>query len=165
MIATIAFVLLFVLLGLSIVFVAFGGGATGAREQLLHSQTPLGRKVAFASVAVLVVIFGIALPFVLGVDNADNQSKAAPGGIDLTSAQQHGREVFARNCATCHTLAAAKAVGRVGPNLDQLRPPAVLTLDAIKSGRARGQGQMPAGLIDGQDAKDVASFVAAVAGR
>jgi mono/diheme cytochrome c family protein len=56
-------------------------------------------------------------------------------------------------------------VGKVGPNLDQLRPPKALILDAIKNGRARGQGQMPAGLVDGQDAQDVADFVAKVAGR
>ena len=53
----------------------------------------------------------------------------------------------------------------MGPNLDQLRPPKALILDAIQKGRARGQGQMPAGLVDGQDAQDVAAFVAAVAGR
>ena len=37
--------------------------------------------------------------------------------------------------------------------------------DAIKNGRARGSGQMPAELLDGQDAQDVANFVAQVAGR
>ncbi|MEA2255541.1 MAG: hypothetical protein QOG35_1586, partial [Solirubrobacteraceae bacterium] len=49
-------------------------------------------------------------------------------------------------------------------NLDNLHPPRALVLDAIEQGRARGQGQMPAGLVDGQDAKDVAAFVVAVAG-
>ena len=29
-------------------------------------------------------------------------------------------ELFGENCAVCHTLAAANAVGKVGPNLDQL---------------------------------------------
>ena len=37
--------------------------------------------------------------------------------------------------------------------------------DAIKNGRARGAGQMPAELLDGQDAQNVANFVAQVAGR
>ena len=68
-------------------------------------------------------------------------------------------------CATCHTLKASNAVGKVGPNLDVLHPPKGLILDAIANGRARGQGQMPAGLVDGQDAQDVAAYVAAVAGR
>jgi mono/diheme cytochrome c family protein len=79
--------------------------------------------------------------------------------------------VFADRCATCHTLRAANAVGKVGPNLDTLisgvaengRKPFIL--DAVEKGRARGQGQMPAGLVDGQDAQDVAGFVANTAGH
>ena len=73
--------------------------------------------------------------------------------------------MFKQHCATCHTLAAANAVGKVGPNLDQLRPPPALIKDAIAKGRARGQGQMPAQLVTGQDANNVAAFVAKVAGR
>ena len=53
----------------------------------------------------------------------------------------------------------------VGPNLDDLRPATALTLDAINKGRARGQGQMPAQLISGPDAQDVAKYVATVSGR
>ena len=37
--------------------------------------------------------------------------------------------------------------------------------DAITNGRARGSGQMPAGLLEGQDEQNVAQFVAKVAGR
>ena len=32
------------------------------------------------------------------------------------------RELFAQRCKNCHTLAAAKATARVGPNLDDLEP-------------------------------------------
>ncbi|WP_326924500.1 c-type cytochrome [Capillimicrobium parvum] len=85
--------------------------------------------------------------------------------MDLTNAQAHGRELFTHNCATCHTLAASNAVGLVGPNLDNLRPNEALVLNAIHQGRARGQGQMPANLVTAQDAKDVAAYVSAVAGR
>jgi mono/diheme cytochrome c family protein len=38
-------------------------------------------------------------------------------------------------------------------------------LDAIAKGRARGQGQMPSGLIQGQDAQNVAAYIAKVAGQ
>jgi hypothetical protein len=38
-------------------------------------------------------------------------------------------------------------------------------LNAIQLGRARGAGQMPADIYTGQDAKDVAQFVSAVAGQ
>jgi mono/diheme cytochrome c family protein len=80
-------------------------------------------------------------------------------GSKFNASERNGRQLFAQNCSTCHALAAANAVGRVGPNLDQLKPPKALVLDAIKNGRARGVGQMPAGLVQGQDAQDVAAFV------
>ena len=53
----------------------------------------------------------------------------------------------------------------MGPNLDDLRPPKELVLDAIENGRSRGNGQMAAGLYTGQDAEDVAAYVAKAAGQ
>jgi mono/diheme cytochrome c family protein len=164
MIATIAIVVGFIVLGLAVVFVAFGGGASGAREQL-HSQTRIGRRVSFVAVGLIIVVFGFVVPALLLENNAESQSKSAPGGVDLTEARAEGRELFVKNCATCHTLKAANAVGKVGPDLDAMRPPVELTINAIKEGRARGQGQMPAELVDDEDAKKIASFIAAVAGR
>ena len=73
--------------------------------------------------------------------------------------------MFAERCRNCHTLKAANAVAQVGPNLDDLRPPKGLVLDAIKNGRSRGNGQMAAGLVEGQDAEDVAAFVAKAVGQ
>jgi cytochrome c553 len=163
-IASAALIISFLVVGLTVAFLAFGGGPAGARERL-QSQTRTGRKIAFTGVAAVVVLFGVAIPILLGINNSENQSTAAPGGIELTEAQVQGRELFAANCATCHSLRAANAVGRVGPNLDTLRPPKELTLDAIKNGRARGRGQMPAALLDEQDARKVADFIARVAGR
>jgi mono/diheme cytochrome c family protein len=164
-IAAIAFIVLFVVLGLIVLFFAFGGGtARGARENL-HRQSRAGRRVAGISVAAIIIAFGIAIPVLTGLDNHHSESRQAPGGVDLTAFQQEGRHLFARNCSTCHTLNAANAVGKVGPNLDQLRPPKALVVNAIDMGRARGQGQMPAQLLTGQDVQKVASFVAATAGR
>ena len=164
LVAAAAFAIGFVLIGLSVVFFAFGGGVKGARSNL-HRQGPAGRRTALVVTGVVTVLFGIAIPAVVIAANNHHQSKQAPGGVALSAYRQDGRKIFARNCATCHTLAAAKAVGKVGPDLDELRPPKSLVLNAIKLGRARGQGQMPAELIDGQDADKVASFVAATAGR
>ena len=164
MIATAAFVLAFLVIGSSVVFLALGGGPKGARENL-HRQGRGGSRFAITLTLVIVVAFGVGIPIAVIAANSDNQSKQSIGGVKLTASEENGRRVFAKNCSTCHTLSAANAVGKVGPNLDQLRPVAALTLDAIKNGRARGQGQMPAGLIDGQDAKHVAAFLAAAAGR
>lgn len=165
MVATIGIILLFVVTGLGVVLLAFGGGASGAREQILHSQTPIGRRVAFAVVVLVTLVFGIGVPALLMSHNATSQANSSIGGVDLNDSQVEGRELFAEHCATCHTLKAAGAVGKVGPNLDAMRPPAVLTVDAIAKGRARGLGQMPAELVDSVDAKKVAGFIAATAGR
>ena len=56
-------------------------------------------------------------------------------------------------------------MGKVGPNLDQLHPAKAIILNAIATGRARGNGQMPAGLVVGEDAQNVANYVSAVAGH
>ena len=95
-------------------------------------------------------MIGIGVPLLVAVSNSENHAKRGAGGVDLTASQTEGRRLFAEKCATCHTLAGSAAVGRVGPNLDTLNggnlKPAFV-LDAIEKGRARGAGQMPAGLL------------------
>ncbi len=54
---------------------------------------------------------------------------------------------------------------RVGEDIATAAGRKALVLNAIEEGRARGLGQMPALLYEGKEAEDVASFVAAVAGR
>jgi mono/diheme cytochrome c family protein len=164
MIAALVLVLAFVALGLAVVFVAFSGGPRGVgRSKGRPSRT--GRRVVVVGVAIVVAGLGVAVPLAVGLVNGDDHAKNAPGGVDLNAAEVSGRTTFAKYCSTCHTLKASNAVGKVGPNLDVLHPPKGLILDAIKNGRARGQGQMPAGVVDGQDAQDVAAYVAAVAGQ
>jgi mono/diheme cytochrome c family protein len=163
MIAAVIFVLAFLVLGLSVIFFAFSGRA-GARYRR-DAPTRAGRRFVAVMVTLVILALGVAVPLAIGVVNGTDHAKNAPGGVDLNAAQTGGRGVFSKYCATCHTLKASNAVGKVGPNLDVLHPPKGLILDAIAKGRARGQGQMPAGLVDGQDAQDVAAYVAAVAGR
>jgi cytochrome c551 len=163
MVAAVIFVLVFLVLGLAVVALAFSGRA-GVRYRR-GAPTPAGRRFVALVVAIVVVGLGLAVPLAIGVVNRNDHAENAPGGVDLSASQAAGRSVFAKYCATCHTLKASNAVGRVGPNLDVLHPPKGLILDAIAKGRARGQGQMPAGLVDGEDAQDVAAYVAAAAGR
>jgi cytochrome c553 len=160
-ITTLAFVIAFVVIGLAVVAAAFGGRRDGERAP---GPTRRGRKVVAILVGGVVVVLGIVVPALVLAAGRDHSEKA-PGGVELTKAQTDGRDVFKDRCATCHTLRAANAVGKVGPNLDQLRPPAQLILDAIEKGRARGQGQMPAQLVTGEDARNVAAFIGEVAGR
>ena len=119
--------------------------------------------------------FGIVLPIVFLLGNRNNAS-AQVGGIKLTAAEKRGRELFGQHCGLCHTLAAANAVGKVGPNLDVIQPTAQLVLHTIMNGCLQnppsgsqeaclGEGTMPADIVQGVDATDVAQFVAKVAGN
>jgi mono/diheme cytochrome c family protein len=158
--STLLFVLFFVLLGLGTVLVAM---RSGGRGPLFDPNKRGGRRAVAWFTALTVVVLGIAVPVAVGVDGSNRKEEAAP--VKLSAQEVRGRQLFNPTCSQCHTLSASKAVGRVGPNLDVLRPPARLVEDAILKGRYRGQGQMPDKLFEGQDAKAVAAYVAKVAGR
>jgi mono/diheme cytochrome c family protein len=160
----IVIILLFILIALTVVAIAMSGGPHGLRAAVQTQSRP-GRKAIGLLLTLIIVGIGVAVPVVLAFGNADNHARDVPGAPRLTAQQEEGRVLFAQNCSNCHTLRAANAVGKVGPNLDQLRPPAALVADAIVHGRARGMGQMPVGIVQGPDVQKVASFVAAVAGR
>ncbi len=85
-----------------------------------------------------------------------------------------GKQLFVAKCGACHTLSHAQTQGTVGPNLD----------DAFRQDRADGvkgaaiqglvdgwirypniQGVMPGMLYKGQQAQDVAAYVALVAAQ
>jgi mono/diheme cytochrome c family protein len=155
-------VIVWVVLGAGVVLVAMSATRKPHSEDERGSRA--GRLAFGVGLTLLVILGAIAIPAVVMIDNSDSNAEAK-GGVDLTAGEVRGREMFAANCSVCHTLSASNAVGRVGPNLDVLQPPKALVLDAIKNGRARGVGQMPADLLSGQDAQDVADYVAAVAGR
>jgi mono/diheme cytochrome c family protein len=160
---TLIFVLFWVLLGLGLLIVALSGG-TGGALQRLQTQSRGGRKAAIVLFAVAFIVLGFGIPAaVIAAINSRNDIPSA-NVSNLTPAEQHGRELFGQSCALCHTLKASNAVAQVGPNLDQLRPPKSLVLDAIHNGRARGNGQMAANLYTGKDADDVASYVAKAVG-
>lgn len=146
------------------VVVVLVGMAATRRRRAAGKPSKASSRAFAVGMAVLFVGLGVAIPVAVMFSNSDADANAR-GGVDLTSAQVEGRELFARYCSTCHTLAASNAVGKVGPNLDRLRPTEELTLNAIEEGRARGMGQMPAEVVTGTDAQDVASYVAAVAGH
>jgi mono/diheme cytochrome c family protein len=161
--STLIFVLVWVLLGLGLLLVAFSGGPGGAVQRLM-SQSRFSRRFAIAIFVVALAVLGVGVPaaVIAAVSNDDSIPEA--NVTQLTEAEQRGRELFGRRCANCHTLQAANAIATVGPNLDELRPPRELVLDAIANGRARGNGQMAADLYTGQDAEDVAAFVAKAVG-
>jgi len=150
----------FIVLGLGVVLTAMRGGPRGVRDTLeVGRRRPL--HVAEFAVAGAIALFGLAVPAIVLLGD---QASAGPGGSKLSADNQEGRLLFAERCATCHTLKDAGAVGKVGPSMDVLQPPAALTLNAIKQGRA-GKGQMPAQLLEDDEAKKVARYLVDVAGR
>ncbi len=101
----------------------------------------------------------------------------AVGGCNVkhpTSNLISGKVMFQKACGSCHTLSHASTSGTTGPNLDDaFRQDKT---DGVKQTSIQGlidswirypntQGVMPAGLVTGQDAQDVAAYVAAVAAR
>ena len=159
--AAIAFLSFFIALGLAVVLVAMRGGPRGVRDTLERGRRRPLHIGEFAVVGAI-VLFGLVVPAIV---ITSDQAAAGPGGTTLSANLQEGRVLFNERCAVCHALEDAAAVGRVGPDLDVLAPSVALTLNAIEEGRARGQGQMPAKLYEGEEAEAVAAYVAAVAGR
>ena len=105
---------------------------------------------------------------------------AAVSGCDLqeNADTEAGRNLFIANCGTCHYLKEAGTTGNVGPDLDASFAAArndgmdqdtiegVVT-DQISHPRQTDPDNptyMPAEIVTGQDADDVAAYVASVAG-
>lgn len=90
----------------------------------------------------------------------------------------HGKELFLAttksgfSCASCHTLADAKSTGTIGPDLDNAFSSdkqqgfSLQTMrDIVRGQIAYPEAPMPANLYRGQDARDIATYVAQCAGN
>jgi mono/diheme cytochrome c family protein len=100
-------------------------------------------------------------------------------GRDTNGDPSNGKRLFSTaakpsepSCASCHTLADAKSQGTVGPNLDDALSSdktqgfSTQTLtDVVRGQIAYPEAPMPANLYRGQDARDVAAYVAKCAGN
>jgi mono/diheme cytochrome c family protein len=158
-VSTIVFVAAFVVLGLGTLLFAMSGGR-GGLGAVLYSQTRGSRRFATFAFIVSLLVLGIAIPAAVIAAVEDKNDIPHAGVTNLTAQEKHGQELFGRRCGLCHTLKAANAVAQVGPNLDTLAPNEKFVLDTILNGRSTGNGQMPAQIYTGEDAVDVAKFVA-----
>lgn len=175
MVGVIIIAIVFTGLAVGIAYAASRGGLGGVASAV-QTQSRTGSRIVNSILVVVYVVFAVAVPLVFIIGNRD-KSNAQVGGIRLTAADQAGRELFADHCAVCHTLAADNAVGKIGPNLDALKPTEAQVLRVINNGclqkpldpnsgtNCYGYGTMPADLVEGRDAQDVAEFVAKVAGH
>jgi mono/diheme cytochrome c family protein len=131
------------------------------------SKTPFVIFGLFAAVCVLV------LPFWALAKEGDEEAAT----VAVADRDQAAKELFAANCGRCHTLAAAGTEGVVGPDLDELLVTGGINsaeqydgiytrvITAVTCGIPPGGGRMPDGIVEGEDAKKVAQFVAAYAGQ
>jgi mono/diheme cytochrome c family protein len=157
----VAFLLSFLLLGVAVLFVAFWGGPGGAREAYLTR----GSRLFQVSMVAIYIAFGLVVPaLVLANKEEEAGGVGALRSAHMTASEERGKALFNQTCASCHSLAAVNARGVTGPSLDQIgevTPERIV--NAIKNG-GTGQGLMPAGLLEGQEAQDVANYVSKVAG-
>lgn len=117
------------------------------------------KKTSYSTLLLVLALAGAV--FAAGCGNASYRADAT-----------NGKTLFAEKCGACHTLARANTQGVAGPNLD----------GAFKQARYAGLGestfagvvehqilypmaQMPVNLVTGNDAKDVAAYVAMVAAK
>jgi cytochrome c553 len=162
MLTVLAVILPFLLLGIAVLFIAFSGGPGAAREAYLTRGSALFR----IGIPVIYIVLGIGVP--IAVIATRSEAEGGTGRLrstSLTPQLERGKEIFRHTCASCHTLSAVNARGVTGPNLDQLgQIDKQRVLNAIHRG-GTGEGRMPAGLLQGRDADDVATYVAKVAGK
>lgn len=152
----------FVVAGVVVIFIAFWGGPSAAREAYLTR----GRRGFTITMLLLYAGLGIAIP--AAVIAARGQSVGGTGSLrseEVSGTLEDGKQLFIQTCKSCHTLAAVGAHGVTGPNLDELGGvDKQRVLHAIKIG-GTGDGRMPPELLTGADADAVATYVEAVAGR
>ncbi len=122
------------------------------------------KKSGVAIFVVVAIIFAVAIPyFAITGEGTEGSTEVKVAGSD-----ESAKALFQTNCGSCHTLARAGTDGVVGPNLDELlgqgtpegNEPRVLA--AIENGI---NGRMPAGILAGAQAEEVAEFVAREAGQ
>ena len=110
----------FVVAGVVVIFIAFWGGPSAAREAYLTR----GRRGFTITMLVLYAGLGIAVP--AAVIAARGESVGGTGSLrseEVSGTLEDGKQLFIQTCKSCHTLAAVDAHGVTGPNLDELGGP------------------------------------------
>lgn len=134
-------------------------------------------KRTFIWFGVLVVVLAVVIPWLAFRAKGDAESS----GQGVAAGLKSGQTLFEVNCGSCHTLYAAGTDGNIGPDLDLLLAPQGepatkksdieategRVMNAIENGvdSTSTPNRMPPGILDGQQAKEVAHFVARTAGE
>ena len=136
-------------------------------------------KRTFVLFGLVVLVLAVVIPWLAFRADGEADRTTEKVSSDLAS----GQTLFQINCGACHTLASAGTDGNFGPDLDELLaasgtptgPKAGKTIEGTK-GRVLNAidegvdssttpGRMPGKIISGEQAEEVAEFVAQTAGR
>jgi mono/diheme cytochrome c family protein len=124
---------------------------------------PLANVPAVRRPAVLIAVVLMAG----AVAGCGGSGASKPGEADVAN----GKTLFTNLCGSCHVLEDAGSRGTVGPNLDEaaagdriagLEPSSFEAL--VRQQIDEADPPMPRHLVKGDDARDVAAYVASVAG-
>jgi mono/diheme cytochrome c family protein len=136
-------------------------------------------KRTFIVFGLLVVFLAVLVPWLAFRSDGDAEAGAQKVPAEL----EEGQSLFQTNCGNCHTLYAAGTDGNFAPDLDVLLAPSGpptgasaqqtieategRVLNAIENGvdSSTTSGRMPGGILSGEQAKEVAEFVARTAGE
>jgi mono/diheme cytochrome c family protein len=137
-------------------------------------------KRTFIWFGILVLVLAVVIPFAAFRSKGDGES----GDEKVAANLKDGQSLFQTNCGTCHALSSAGTDGNYAPDLDELLAPSGppegdpetvestveategRVLNAVENGINSGTpGRMPGGILNEQQAKEVAAFVAYTAGQ
>ena len=132
MLAIVIFVAFWVVLAGGL-FLLGRSGATPIQRSSRARSTRAGRLAFNSSSSSTTSRSGSSMPVIILVGN-HRKASTKISNINLTADEKRGRDLFGEHCAMCHTLAAANAVGKTGPNLDTLEPCEALILHTLANG-------------------------------
>jgi mono/diheme cytochrome c family protein len=135
-------------------------------------------KRTFIAFGLLILVLAVVIPWLAFRSKGD----AETGVQEVSASLKTGQALFQTNCGTCHTLYSAGTDGNYGPNLDELLAPngppegktatetiestEARVLNAVENGvNSSTPGRMPGGILNQEQAKEVARFVASTAGE
>ena len=135
-------------------------------------------KKTFVIFGLLVVFLAVLIPWLVFRSDGD----ASRGAQQVPAHLEGGQDLFQTNCGNCHALYAAGTDGNFAPDLDELLAPSgppegegakeqidgvqKRVLNAIENGvdSTTTAGRMPPAILSGEQAEEVAEFVATTAG-
>ncbi|MEX2105806.1 MAG: cytochrome c [Solirubrobacterales bacterium] len=135
-------------------------------------------KRTFIVFGLLILVLAVVIPWLAFRSKGD----AERGDQKVAANLKTGQSLFQTNCGNCHTLYSAGSDGNYAPDLDELLAPSgpptgATAADTIKATEGRvlnavengvdssTPGRMPGGILNEEQAKEVAKFVANTAGE